>query len=1586
MDFDNETWSVIDSYFRDNKNYLTKHHLDSFNDFIGKKIPLILKQYNPQIHYKDLMEGSELYRYETHVFFGGEDASKVYIGKPVVYKEEQGSQKLKQMYPNEARLKNLTYAAHILCDITIKYYIRNPNELEEEPEIITKNYEKVVIGKIPIMLQSKACVLNDLPFKLRREMGECPYDQGGYFIIDGAEKVIVSHERKAENKLYILKSNDADNSILYSAQIKSVPDDSFLFARTTVVNVNKYIGNEFEVANNVKSDLCGPISIRLPMMRKQIPLFIVFRLLGVESDLEIFKYILGNLDTEIARLFIEDLGQSIGDTGPIFTQSAAIKYCANLSNGNSISHILDVIRTDLFPHIGDNFKNKAFYLGYLVNKILCVKHNIEPPTDRDSFLYKRVDLSGFLLANLFRESFKQFQRDSKIAVDTEYRFNSSQYEDTNYSNIINEDNLLKMFNPMVIENAFMKSFKIGTILNKVGLIQALNRLTSVGAVSHLRRINTPNTNVMIGQRKLHSTQYGFICAAETPDGGNIGIKKHMTMLASITFGCSAKPIIKLCRELGVEPLSSLPAEAVFKKNKVFVNGNWIGIHNDPATLVNVMKLYRRNGIINIFTSISWNIQMMEIHFLTDSGRLCRPMYVLKDNNLTITSELVTAIKSNKLNWSNLVSGLNRKKVIDYYNCDYICPIDEATDANNDTEGEENSNENMTGGAVDYSIDKLEKSAGVIDYLDTDELINCHITNKISEIDTELTYDYCEMHPCLILGALGFTIPFSNMSQAPRNVYGTGQTKQSVGVYVSNYRNRMDGTANVLMCPQKPMIQTRLSKYSMVNDLPTGINAIVAIACYTGYNQEDSVIFNKSSMERGLFRSFYFKTYSAMEKADTRDSSYDKFFNPNTDEVDVDKRAEYNYTKVDENGFIKEGIRVTDNDVLIAKYSGNGIENMDDSEVVKKDGTGVVDKVFADYMNTNDMRMCKVRVVSTREPGLGDKFASRHGQKGTVGMVLRQEDMPFNKDGIVPDIIVNPHAFPSRMTLGQFLESVIGKTCAMHGFFSDGTPFTDVDIEPFADILEDKYGYEKYGNEVLYNGIFGKQINCSIFMGPTYYQRLKHMVKDKVNSRARGKMTLKNRQPPSGRSAGGGLRIGEMERDAVISHGAMQFLKESGMERSDKYEMYISENSGQIAIANPAKNRFVCPNVDGPLQFNDETLELEALNSKETEIVKVEVPYNVKMMSQECEAMGISMRFIVNGQSEQQSLELRAPVKFVPQIAPKRGRKEGVSEGKGKGKGKGKPAPIEPAVYSRYGESGQPQKRDLPIPKPLSFVRESDYLQTNKFVVGSMVKVVKYGHTYFDSICQIVRVQGRDRYELKVKDADSSKQGFFFANESDIKGLEGPHSPLYEPRSPPLPSDKVVTTKTTKMRDDIFTHVQIWEKAYKDELVESEIEKLLGLLKSYNENELKYLKLDKNIYITAVKQESDSTFKFELMDETDEVKFDAKGNIRNSGYSVDAGVQIDDIFELFVYSPSRYEPRSPSPTSYGFNFEDGYEDRVGRDYRFEPKSPEAEDDAGAEAEDSSIEKYLPPKPGKEDKEQKYVMGSDGELSPDYLPPK
>ena len=443
MDYSNNTWKVIDNYFKSNKNYLTKHHLDSYNDFVLNKIPQTLKQYNPQIHYKEYNKENDFYKYETQVFFGGEDSSKVYVGKPIIYSENGEEVVKRQMYPNEARLKGLTYGVHIFCDILVKFIIRNDNgEIVDESE---KTFDNVTIGRMPVMLQSKLCVLNGKSQTMLREMGECVHDQGGYFIVSGAEKVIVSHERKAENKLYIVQSNDGVNRL--SAQIKSVPEDSFKFARTTVVNFRE----------------SGEFMVRLPMMGYQIPLFIVFRLLGIESDKDILKMILYNLDTEKSRMFLEDLESSVVDAGPIFNQMDAVRYVANLTKGNSISNILDILKTDLFPHVGTDYHDKAYYLGYCVNKILCVHHGLDKPTDRDSFMYKRVDLSGFLLANLFREAYKQFQRDSKIALDTEYRFNSGQYQDSKYVDIISENTLKKMFDGKVIEKMMMKSFKIGTV-------------------------------------------------------------------------------------------------------------------------------------------------------------------------------------------------------------------------------------------------------------------------------------------------------------------------------------------------------------------------------------------------------------------------------------------------------------------------------------------------------------------------------------------------------------------------------------------------------------------------------------------------------------------------------------------------------------------------------------------------------------------------------------------------------------------------------------------------------------------------------------------------------------------------------------------------------------------------------------------------------------------------------------------------------------------------------------------------------------------------------------------------------------------
>ena len=380
------------------------------------------------------------------------------------------------MYPNEARLRNLSYSSHLFCDIEVDYVHNKISEADGSiiKEVTTNIYPKITVGKIPIMIQSKLCALHDTNFETKKTMGECPYDQGGYFVIDGQEKVIVSHERKAENKLYIIESSEGKAKL--SAQIKSVPEDDFKYARTTTINYMR--------KDNV-------MTVKLPSISKNIPLFVVFRLLGIESDKDILKYILHNLDSEKSKVYMDLLMPSIENSYPIYDQNTAIKYLATLTIGGTISHLLDIIYTDLFPHVGDSYKNKAYYLGYVVTKILNVEIGIDKTTDRDSFIYKRVDLSGFLMAALFRESYRQFQRDTGIAIDEEYRFNNKEYQDENFSNIISDGNIKKIFRGEVIETAFLKSFKMGTLLNKVGIIQSLNRLNNINAISHLRRVNTP---------------------------------------------------------------------------------------------------------------------------------------------------------------------------------------------------------------------------------------------------------------------------------------------------------------------------------------------------------------------------------------------------------------------------------------------------------------------------------------------------------------------------------------------------------------------------------------------------------------------------------------------------------------------------------------------------------------------------------------------------------------------------------------------------------------------------------------------------------------------------------------------------------------------------------------------------------------------------------------------------------------------------------------------------------------------------------------------------------------------------------------
>ena len=1197
LNLEQDIWKIIYSYFENNKYYMTNHHLDSFNDYILNKIPQTLKENNPQVVLlgaRKEKDKDKKYKYEVEIYYGGEKGDKISIGKPIIY---HGDNVKKQMFPNEARLKNLTYATHIFCDIFVRYKIK------DEDKVIENTFSNINLCSIPIMLHSKLCVLNNQSFETLRNMGECPYEQGGYFIIEGKEKVIVSHERKAENKLYVQKVNDDYNS--HTINIKSLPQGKFKYPKTTEIGIRRADES---------------MNVRLPGLKKKVPLFVIFRFLGVESDKDILEYIFNDFDDEVNKELIDEMIPSVKDGSIIYTKEGALKYLTQFTQHNIKNEVYNVITNELVPHVGTNYVDKAYFLGHMVKKLLLKKKELIKNTDRDSFANKRVDLSGFLLAGLFRDSFLQFQRRTKIELDKEYRFNSDKYKD-NISGIIEESNIRTIFDSRKMEKEYMHAFKIGTIINKKGLIQSLSRRTFSDIISHTRRINTPKGNVMIGQRKLHSSQYGIICPVEAPDGGNVGIKKHMSVMTHITFGCSTEPIEKCLREFGLLYLQETDTTMLNKLGKIFLNGNLIGAHNNIPYLLRVLKLFRRNSLINIFTSLNWDTRFNELFISTDGGRCCRPLLIVENNNLVLTKQRVQQLNNKIINWNNLVGGfMDERDKLDYYNCDYNCV---------------KSKKNL--------LENLEKTQAVFEYIDVDELDNILIATDPKELignDIRIkNFTHCELHPTMILGHLGFYIPFANNSQSVRNVYGAGQGKQAVGVYTSNFRYRMDSGVHTLNYPQKPLVNNKMSEYIFNSKLPCGNNIVVAIGSYSGYNQEDSVIINKNSLDRGLFTTSYYKVYEAFESVNKQKGTNEFFYSPKNDEKNVVPHKDYNYAKLDEFGVVKENQYVYQNDVLIGQYRNSFEEgNSDMSTAVKKDAGGLVDKVYMFNINSDNSKMCKVRLCTTRVPEVGDKFASRHGQKGTIGHVMEARDMPYTKEGIIPDMIVNPHAFPSRMTIGQFLESLGGKIGLSLGFLFDGTSFEQQSIEELGDALQEKCGYHKHGTELLYSGRTGKQLSSEIFIGPTFYQRLKQMVRDKINSRAPGKINYLTKQPPAGRAAGGGLRIGEMERDAIISHGISHFLKESTVERSDGRETedqnigeyFVCDHTGELVGINEEKNLFVSPAFDGPLKFEGNkinNLKLAVRENKSHSFSRIKIPYSVKLLIQECGAMGINLKLI-----------------------------------------------------------------------------------------------------------------------------------------------------------------------------------------------------------------------------------------------------------------------------------------------------------------------------------------------------------------------
>jgi DNA-directed RNA polymerase II subunit RPB2 len=522
--------------------------------------------------------------------------------------------------------------------------------------------------------------------------------------------------------------------------------------------------------------------------------------------------------------------------------------------------------------------------------------------------------------------------------------------------------------------------------------------------------------------------------------------------------------------------------------------------------------------------------------------------------------------------------------------------------------------------------KLEES--VIEYIDPEEQNFSMIAMKsknsyLQDINAYFQYTHCEIHPSTIFGVLASCVPYPEHNQAPRNTYQCAMGKQAMGVYATNYDQRMDKTAYVLNYPTRPLVDTRLMNFIHLNQIPSGTQIHVAIMTHTGYNQEDSVLINKGSLDRGLFLATIYHT----EKDEDKNIIRDEIIRGQPDPTKTKGIKFGNYSKLNANGFIPENELVENRDVIIAKTVPikenrndpmKTIKYEDQSKTFRTTEETYIDKNYTGR-NGDGYNFAKVRVRALRKPVLGDKFSSRHGQKGTVGNIIPECDMPFTKDGHRPDIIINPHAIPSRMTIGQLKETLLGKVLLELGMFGDGTSFGNLDVATIAKELQN-LGYESYGNELLYNGLTGEQLETSIYIGPVFYQRLKHMVTDKQHSRSIGPMVNLTRQPAEGRSRDGGFRIGEMERDVMIAHGISRFCRERMYDVSDKYSTHICNKCGMIAAFNDGKKSRM-------YDTSDFSVHMCKTCDNHADFSKVEIPYAYKLMSQELQTINVVPRLI-----------------------------------------------------------------------------------------------------------------------------------------------------------------------------------------------------------------------------------------------------------------------------------------------------------------------------------------------------------------------
>lgn len=1282
---------ILDLFFKqaDGKQIIA-HQIESFNDFLEIQVPYIIQGANPIIirgspetplsgprsalasatglstTAANSLMGSHTpnpeatfystpkanFEYEVRMEF-----ENICIRKPTIF-ENNGS--IQPMMPNDARLRNLTYTAPLYVDVKVStsFIDNKTNGLVQTKHRVFPN---VHLGKIPVMVGSKYCLLQDQKYIHPQDLGECAEDLGGYFIVQGGERVIISQERMSENRPFVFRNNRNTSKELEVVEVKAIGPNHEQVPKSNTV----------KIVYHPKNALIHLLRATVPRIKVEVPLFILFRALGVERDRDIIDLILGagNLDSTFDSIFNESMAESAS----IRTKEDASIWLAQhmnswaLKNTKSLT-ISDILGDEFFPHVCESTigsadsvdYSKACLLAYMTRKVLWVSQGRIVNDDRDGYSNKRVDLPGFLLGNLFRTYFSsKMVKDIRSSLAKEIH-NGSWKASGNYEDIINVGNIYKIIKSTIIDVGLRSSLSTGNFGSaklggptKIGVSQVLNRLNYLASISHMRRCSTPieKTGKLIQPRKLHNTSIMFVCPCETPEGHSVGVVKNMACTSSVSIGSDTTIVKTFIERQGfLKPLCSTGHGMKQKDTRLFLNGVWLGTIgiSETAEAVDRLRKAKRSGIVHIHTSIIWKVAFGEIWISTEPGRFIRPVYYAPAVREILSSkDLILAVNAIR-SWDELL------------------------------------------------LWETPSGKNLVEYIDPGETEGTFISMTPVETLTMKDSTHCEIHPSAILGTLASNIPFPDHNQSPRNAYQSSMGKQAMGIYALNYRERFDALSHVLCYPQTPLVNPYMAKYYGGNKMLYGQNIIVAIMTYGGYNQEDSIMINRGALDRGLFRSIFYRTYKDEEKKNQSSGEEERFCQP---DVALTKQLRHaNYDKLAEDGFVPEQTFVDNDDILIGKVvplkvptgmvlPAGSKKFRDVSRMMKNNETGYVDKIFKNR-NGEGYSFVKIRMRQDRIPEIGDKFcltadhdvltqergwigiaslrdgehvaqlakgtrtveyvvptarhqfdhvgemyeivcekgtllvspehkvyygtkdlegglelakvlyersltkklwmydelhqqhtivkitkyesnpcgdkiycvtvpnhvflvrrintstepsfaeqafwtgnSSRHGQKGTCGLILKPEDMPRTASGLIPDIIINPHAIPSRMTIAQLLETVLGKLACEVGALGDGSPFNNVSAEAIADLLQNNYGLEPYSNEMLYNGQNGRMQEIKVFMGPCFYQRLRHCSQDKIHSRASGPLVMLTRQPAEGRAREGGLRFGKICRSA-----------------------------------------------------------------------------------------------------------------------------------------------------------------------------------------------------------------------------------------------------------------------------------------------------------------------------------------------------------------------------------------------------------------------------------------------------------------------